>query len=203
MIDLICQSFQSIDGFFLLDSRSRSYFSTQDFLIDMRESFELHSAARMSSGKRRSTGLTRSSSSVEKRELDDPVRSLERAMSLSSSPTSLCGSLVVVVRNAEQLDPEIFEGVLTALSSSTLKVHFLLFHAQLAVVHILFTRGAKKLLRDVPASAFLPPFHLYDELMKRALAAREVPVSLPSRAIAWIQESFWRSNYCVKTNLNK
>ena len=120
------------------------------------------------------------------------------------TPTGGVPFAVVILRHAEKIDPEALSSLLNLLriSAAHLRIHLVAFNSAIVPLPLRLSKTGQSLV-DVSIHASEAPWELYDDLMARLFAAREVPVSLPSNLIAWIHDSFWRSQSCVKAACDK
>lgn len=112
--------------------------------------------------------------------------------------------LVILLRNCERIDPEVFGIFIKNLSSfsGSMRCHVIVFNSCLCPCPIPLEK-ATRILMDISLHKTVGPFEIYDDMMGRILAARELPISFPASVIAWIHESFWRSNNCNSSAIDR
>lgn len=127
----------------------------------------------------------------------------ENASNASSQVAPADSFVVIILRHAEKIEPEVFSSIIERLALCTeFVVHLIPFHASLCPLPLRLSKTAQSLM-EVSLHSTTAPWEIYDDFMAQVFAARQVPVSLPPSLIAWIHEGFWRSTGCVKSACDK
>jgi hypothetical protein len=141
---------------------------------------------------------------------NNSMRNSSDAASVASSMSALMLSqscitpLVIILEHAECMLTATFNDLLLLLTSSTsLKIVLVIVHTQSAPLLTIQSPTTRSLLCGCPVLRALTPFDLYDTVMANLLAAREIPVSVSAELIGWLHESYWRSNMCIQTVVDR
>lgn len=144
-------------------------------------------------------GVTHNGTSI------NSVSSLEKLYDYYVSNVSTeCAYLTLMFRRTETLDADILGDFIDLLKCSSLKIRLVFIHALSRPARFHLSQSFQSLV-----SLDFTPLHsmgssdLYDAVVGRILASRNIPVSLPAEAIGWIHECFWRSERCVSTAVDR
>lgn len=110
--------------------------------------------------------------------------------------------ILIVVHRAECLNSALFDQVVQSLQDSSLKFCFLLLHSDHCALDWLSTQTLQA-NTTLSLIKTMTSMDVYDALLARLLAAREIPVTFPLSVVGWMHESFHRSTRCVKSTVEK
>jgi hypothetical protein len=129
--------------------------------------------------------------------IDSPISILENLFAAyQQNSASDSSKLFIVIKFAEKLTSEIFGQILKLFRNSQIHVHFALCHSISTPLRVHLSLEAKYLCR-FPLMEAMKSNILYERVMSRILLSSSLPTTLPTEAIAWIHESFFRSERCV------
>jgi hypothetical protein len=113
-------------------------------------------------------------------------------------------SLIIILRHSERLYPELFKDLIEKFheSRTIMRVHFIVFNSSSCPLPLRISKTVQSLI-SVSIFNTQTPFYLYDDFMGRCLSDDQIPFSFPKAILDWINESFWRSNSCIHSTLNK
>ena len=111
--------------------------------------------------------------------------------------------LIIVIRFTENLDSNVMSDVISKLSICTnLRVHFLFFHSASVPMRFYHSREFQSTM-ELRLYTTISSYDLYDAFISLVVGCRDLPVGLSPAAIAWVHESFWRSERCVKNAMDR
>ena len=111
--------------------------------------------------------------------------------------------LIIVIRFTENLASNVMSDVISKLSICTnLRVHFLFFHSASVPMRFYHSREFQSTM-ELRLYTTISSYDLYDAFISLIVGCRNLPVGLSPAAIAWVHESFWRSERCVKTAMDR
>jgi hypothetical protein len=129
----------------------------------------------------------------------DILESLMVSNYLNNSVSSNNRSLTALISFAENIDSKIMGHIISQLVQASLSFHvnLIFFHSVSRPLTFPLSTPFQSSLELTTIDTFSSE-ELYDDVMSRVLALI-LPVTLPVEAVAWIHESFWRSERCVKS----
>ena len=120
----------------------------------------------------------------------------------STIPTN---SMTILIRYTEYIDPVMFNDLLIILNAE-LKcksgIHLILVNASNCRLPLPQDGGTNSLF-EMSLYSTIEPSILYDNIIGFCVSDRNIPIIIPSAVIAWIHESFWRSNCCTSSAIDK
>ena len=192
----------------IADNPCTSLDSSRDILIEIGCQYYYKQTRLIETEKRRATSKTQGILKLKPNDFlinikDKPLESLQELIDIRKCNNNDNKILVILLRHCERIDPEIFGDFIKCLSSyNGMRCHVIIFHSSICPNPIPLQKSSR-ILMDLSLHKTVDPFEIYDDMMGRVLATRQLPISFPAPVIAWIHESFWRSNSCNSSALDR
>jgi len=197
----------------IADNPCTSFDSSRDILIEIGCQYYYKQTRLIETEKRRASSKTQGILKLKSNDFlinikDKPLESLQELINIKKYNSNSNNSnnnkiLVILLRHCERIDPEIFGDFIKSLSSyNGMRCHVITFHSSICPNPIPLEKSSR-ILMDLSLHKTVDPFEIYDDMMGRVLATRQLPISFPAPVLAWIHESFWRSNSCNSSALDR
>jgi len=192
----------------IAESQCNSFDSARDILIDICCQYYYKQTRVIETEKRRASSKTQGIIKLKSNDFltkikDKPLESLQELKDIKKVINNENKVLIILLRHCERIDPEVFGVFIKTISSyNGMKCHIIAFNSSICPNPIPLEKSTR-ILMDLSLHKTVGPFEIYDDFMGRIVAARKIPISFPASVIAWIHESFWRSNSCSCSVLDK